>query len=298
MFNKGVLFLVFITIYQLSFSQIQKDTTFTVYAEYKKNIKTYPFIQIVKPKHNSNIKVLENIVYKNTGKRNLYLDAFLSKAPKKHPAIFLIHGGGWKSGNKEMNTPMALQLASAGYNVFSLEYRLSDEDQYPSGMEDILEAIQFIIKNQHQYQVNPNKIAVLGCSSGAQMANLIGQKHPEYIKAIVNVDGILAFHHPESKEGKMAAAWLGGSYEEVPQTWEDASPLNHVTIKSPPILFINSQFERFHAGRDDMIKKLNAFGIYSEIQKIENSPHAFWVFDPWFNPTIQYTLQFLNKTLK
>jgi pectinesterase len=45
---------------------------------------------------------------------------------------------------------------------------------------------------------------------------------------------------------------------------------------SPPILFINSQFDRFHAGRDDMIAELNTFGIYSEIKKIENSPHAFW----------------------
>lgn len=118
------------------------------------------------------------------------------------------------------------------------------------------------------------------------------------VQAIVDIDGILAFHHLESSEGKVASEWLGGTYEEKPTVWNEASALNNVTNHSPPILFINSSNPRFHAGRDDMIKKLNEFNIYSEVHEIPNTPHPFWLFHPWFNQTNNFTLQFLNKIFK
>lgn len=130
------------------------------------------------------------------------------------------------------------------------------------------------------------------------MASLIGTKYPEKVNAVINIDGILAFHHPDSEEGKVAAFWLGGTYEEIPEMWIDASAITHVSAKTPPFLFIHSQFKRFHAGRDDFIKKLKRLGTSCKVESIENSPHAFWLFDPWFLPTSQYIVNFLNLTLK
>ena len=71
------------------------------------------------------------------------------------------------------------------------------------------------------------------------------------------------------------------------------------TIKNtPPILFVNSQWNRFHAERNDMIRILSQYGIYSEIKTFENSPHSFWFFNPWFEKTVTFTTQFLDKILK
>ena len=47
-----------------------------------------------------------------------------------------------------------------------------------------------------------------------------------------------------------------------------------------------------------MIKKLNEYNIYSEIKEIKDSPHTFWLFEPWFEDTTHSIIQFLNKQFK
>ena len=118
------------------------------------------------------------------------------------------------------------------------------------------------------------------------------------VQAIIDVDGILAFRHPESEEGAVAAAWLGGTYDEKPATWTEASPLSHVDKKTPPVLFINSSLPRFHAGRDDMIQKMKTFNTYTEVHTFPDTPHPFWFFDPWFDDVVKYTATFLDKVFK
>ena len=125
--------------------------------------------------------------------------------------------------------------------------------------------------------------------------------HPERssdVQAIVNIDGTLAFHHPESVEGKAASEFLGGTYAQKPEVWEEAAPLNHAGKNTPPIIFINSSIPRFHAGRDDMIKILDRHGIYHEEHTLPDTPHPFWFFHPWFEPTREITIRFLNRVLK
>lgn len=281
-----------------SFSQAVKDTSYTIVSEYKKQIKKYPFIEIVASMPNKNVLEQKNIEYASIGNRKLHLDSYIFNSNKKLPAVILIHDGGWKSGDKSMLRPFAEQISKKGYQCFAIEYRLSDEAKYPAGIQDVLQAIEFVKKNAKKFNVNVDKIAILGRSSGGQMASLIGTKFNNDIKAIINIDGILAFHHPESSEGKYAALWLGGTYEEISEIWNDASALSHVNEKTPPILFINSQHERFHAGRNDMIEKLNTYKIDSKVIEIPDSPHTFWLFHPWFDKTIEYTINFLDEKLK
>ena len=278
--------------------QVAKDTSFTVISEYKKQLKKYPHIKIVQAETNPSVLEQKDIVYTANENRPLHLDSYLFKSNTKLPAVVMLHGGGWKSGDKSMLEPLAEKIALNGYQCFAIEYRLSDEAQYPAGIDDILKAITFIKNNAERFGVDANKIAILGQSSGAQMASLIGTKYNTEVDAIINIDGVLAFHHPESTEGKYASLWLGGTYEEIPEIWKDAAALFHTNEKTPPILFINSQYDRFHAGRNDMIEILKKHKIYSRIEIIPDSPHTFWLFEPWFEKTVQYTLDFLNEKLK
>ncbi len=285
------------------------DTTYNEKSVYRKVKKDYPTISLVQPKKHATVNEKKEIVYKKIKDRKLHLDAYCNKTNPKNPAIVIIHGGGWRSGNKSQMETFAIEIASKGYSCFNIEYRLSLEAPYPAGIFDVKKAIQSIKKNARKYNVDTTKIAVLGCSSGGQMAALIGTtngnpnfedknknvKFSSKVNAIIDIDGTLAFKHPESKESTAAALWLGGTYDENPKTWEAAAPLNHTDAKTPPILFINSSIPRFHAGRDGMIAILNQHGIYNEVQTIENSPHSFWFLNPWFDPTIQFTTQFLDK---
>lgn len=289
----------------------QSDTSYTVFSTYNKEIKKFPFIEIVKEREHKNLNSSLNLVYNSIDSRDLHLDAYYKKGKKPQPAVILIHGGGWKSGDKSQMRIFAQELAIKGYSCFTIEYRLSPEARYPAAIFDVKNAIKYIKANAKKFNVNPDKVAVLGCSSGGQMAALIGATNNNLefespsginenasVQAIIDLDGILAFKHPESEEGKSASLWLGGSFDEQPEIWKQASALNHVSASTPPILFINSDMVRFHAGRTDMISKLNSYKIYSEVKNISNSPHSFWFFNPWFQPMVKYTVDFLDKIFK
>lgn len=293
------------------FSQTPVDTSYTISSTYKKEIKKFPFIKITKKPKNIEVIQQKDLIYKSIESRDLHLDAFYKKQKSSNPAVLLIHGGGWKSGNNSQMNLMAQEIASKGYSCFSIEYRLSDEAPFPAGIIDVKTAIKYIKENAKKFNVDTDKIAVLGCSSGGQMAALIGTTNGDKtfeeknkftqnsnVQAVIDMDGVLAFHHPESTEGKYAALYLGGTYEEKPEIWEKASALSNTNSNSQPILFINSDMVRFHAGRDDMIAILNRHQIYSEVKTIQNSPHSFWFFDPWFDEIVNYSTQFLDKIFK
>jgi len=292
--------------------QYKVDTSYTIKSTYAKLIKKYPFITIPEITSNPDVKETFDLVYNQEQDRVLHFDAFVNTKKKKNSAVIMIHGGGWRSGNKNQMQFIGKGIAAKGYSCFSIEYRLSLEAKYPTGVVDVKNAIKFIKDNAAKFNVDPNKIAVLGCSSGGQMAALIGttntnslfedknfkSRSSSKVHAIIDVDGVLAFKHPESSEGDMAAFWLGGKSDEIPQNWKNASALSHTDKNTPPVLYICSSIPRFHAGRDDMIQILNQYKIYNEVQTIPDSPHSFWFYEPWFTQTISYSVRFLDKIFK
>ncbi|ULC59033.1 alpha/beta hydrolase [Flaviramulus sp. BrNp1-15] len=314
-FLKSIIFtLIIIAALKLQSQEKQPDfKPYNIETTYKKLKKNYPFIKPIEPLVSDKIIYEEDIVYKKINGNKLKLDVYTpkSKNPKQnYPAVLLIHGGGWLVGSKENQRVMAQHLALKGYVAISASYRLGLEAPYPAAVIDLKDAIVWMRKKAKKHHINQDKIAVLGASAGAQLATLIGvtPNSPIYgfdatisdeVQAIVNIDGIVSFIHPEaSAEGKMASIWLNGNRTENPKNWKEASPLEYVNSNTPPTLFINSSQPRFHAGRDDMIFILNKYNIYNEIHTIDDSPHAFWLMHPWFETTLNYTVTFLNKVLK
>ena len=294
--------------------EVPRDTSFTVHSAFVKERKRYPFIQIAQVEPIKGVRLVRDVVYSTIGNRELRLDVFYpaGRKRKRYPGVLLVHGGGWRSGNKSQQAPLAQQLAARGYVAVAVEYRLSLEAPYPAAVHDLKAAVRWMRANAAALQLDPTKIAALGVSAGGQLAALLGatnglptfegnggnENQDSAVQAIIDIDGVLAFKHPESEEGAVAAMWLGGTYEEAPEVWEEASPLSHVSKHTPPTLFINSSLPRFHAGRDDMIRKLDAHGIYSQVYTLPDTPHPFWLFHPWFQPTVDYTVAFLDRVFK
>jgi len=288
---------------------IPRDTSFTVRATYEKEKKKRPYIEIANPVLSPSVGSETDIHFKEINGHSLVLDVFYPKQTGRlNPAVLLIFGGGWRSGDKSQNHAMAIELAAQGYIAVSAEYRLSLEAPYPAAVADLKDALRWMRKHASAYGIDTSQIAVMGCSAGGQLAALLGTTSKTIglggeridtagasVQAIINIDGTLAFHHPESAEGAVAAQWLGGTYAERPDNWENAAPLNHVDLYTAPVLFINSSIPRFHAGRDDMIRKLDSLGIYSEVHTLADTPHPFWFFHPWFRPMMQQITGFLKK---
>lgn len=289
---------------------IPRDTSFNIAATLLKEQKKRPLIRVADPQSADSVRVAFARVYDRVGNRELKADIFYPAATKKaRPAVLLIFGGGWRSGDRTHNYAMCKALANAGFVAVTADYRLSMEARYPAAVADLEAVLRWMRRNAKRYGIDPARIATLGCSAGGQLATLVGltagntafgpdpesKKINSTVQAIINIDGTLAFRHPESAEGKAASDWLGGNYDSAKANWESAAPLNHVTTSAPPILFLNSSIPRFHAGRDDMIRKLDSLGIYSEVHTFGDTPHPFWFFHPWFDPMMSHIITFLHR---
>jgi len=300
-------------------SVIPRDTTYTVSGTFAKLKKQYPDIAKVEPRTHPQVNEQRDVVYQTFGqtlfgKRELHADVFLPVKGNSRPAIVLVHGGGWRAGDKSMNTPMAQELALRGIVAISIEYRLSLEAKYPAAVQDVKSAVAWVRQHAAQLGVNPHAIAVGGASAGGQLAALTGATNgvamlggeempqPELstVQAVVDMDGILDFMHPESLALKRNANnadvfWFGGDYNALPNRWKEASPVSWIKKNAPPFLFVNSSQTRFHAGYQTVVSRLDAAGIYNEVHVLKHAPHSYWLFDPWFAPTVDYITMFLNK---
>ncbi|MEO7047808.1 MAG: alpha/beta hydrolase [Ferruginibacter sp.] len=320
--NTILLLIICMTVKQ-SFSQSvngitnQPDTSFTTHSAYISALKEFPGITIVKQTHSKAVQEKYNIVYCKRDKQELLLDVFSpsKKTKEKRTAIVIIFGGGWRSGSRSQHYPLAEKLAGLGYVCFTPDYRLSKEAYFPAAIYDVKASIRWVKENAEKYNVDTAKLAILGFSAGGEIAAFTGNtngiasfdgdgcndKPSSWVHAIIDIDGTLSFVHAESGEGddskKISAAtyWLGYPKAEKPELWKAASPLTYTGRHTPPTLFINSSLDRMHAGRTDYINMLNGFGTYTEIKSFENSPHAFCLFNPWFQPNVQYIDDFLKK---
>jgi acetyl esterase/lipase len=113
------------------------------------------------------------------GFRPLTLDLYTppkGKAPR--PLVIYIHGGGWMNGTARnaaayANFPAVLaDLASRGYVVASLNYRLGSEAKFPAATQDVDAAIRWLKAHAADYGIDKTRVAIWGGSAGGQLAAL------------------------------------------------------------------------------------------------------------------------------
>ncbi|PPK88753.1 acetyl esterase/lipase [Neolewinella xylanilytica] len=290
-----------------------RDTSYSIHSTYLKVKKDHPAVRPVYARSYEGVREDTNLVYASVeARRDLHLDVWYPKVRAGlRPGILMIHGGGWTTGSKENLHPMAQRLAAEGYVTVTPEYRLSAEAPYPAGVRDLKRAVRWMRAHAEEYGIDTSRIAAYGASAGAHLASLLGttnelsrydtpgtsNAYSDDVQAVLNIDGIVSFVHPDAEpewSGKSANAWLGDYVLNYPR-WREASPLEYVDEATPPFLFVNSSYPRFHAGREELIKKLNQYNTFSKVYTLENSPHGFWLLQPWFEPTVDHAVNFLRE---
>jgi acetyl esterase/lipase len=289
---------------------------------YAKLIKAYPFISIASMDLPADVRKIADQTYTRYGSRCLKLDMYLPGAPQSGqglPVVVLVHGGGWGSGFRSEFAPMAVRLAQRGYAAVTISYRLSGEALYPAAIHDARAAVRWVREHAGQYHLDPQRIALAGGSAGGQIASLAGvtghldQFDPgaadssvsSAVQAIVNIDGLSDFTSEAARANEddparkitAAGAWFGGRYAEKTALWRQASPIQYVRPGMPPILFIDSSKPRFAVGRDEMVARMTSVGAISQVVLLPDTPHSFWLFDPWLQPTVDATVEFLAKQM-
>ena len=89
---------------------------------------------------------------------------------EKLPVVIDIHGGGWMYGDKELNKPYCLTIASKGNVVFNMSYRLCPDVTADEQLRDIAKALQWVKANLDNYPCDKNNICLTGDSAGGMLA--------------------------------------------------------------------------------------------------------------------------------
>ncbi|MDI9876476.1 alpha/beta hydrolase [Flectobacillus rivi] len=321
------LLLIFLLVFsgKMSIAQykpIPRDTTYNVKKVHSQIKRDYPYAIPVPDQTPANVTEARDLIYAHLpqtpfGPRDLHLDIFRPKKKGKYPALLMIHGGGWRSGEKSMQVPLAQLIANKGFVTIPVEYQLSLEAPYPAAVHNIKAAIRWVKAHAQEFDIDTTKMAISGCSAGGHLASLVGLTGgvPRFegtmgnhlgvstkLQAIVDIDGVINFLAPSSlnlerKSDSPDAAWLGGVFSEKPLVWKEASPAYWITEKSVPMLFLNSGYSRFHAGQDELIGQYKEWGIYQEVHQFNVKVHPFWLFHPWADESAQYMADFLKKVL-
>ena len=119
------------------------------------------------------LKETNNIAYLDDGHIHHQLDVYYPEGTKETdrlPVIIDIHGGGWMYGDKELNKYYCLEIATKGYVVFNMSYRLYPEVNVKQQLQDISHCLLWISKNLSSFPCDTDNIFLTGDSAGGMLA--------------------------------------------------------------------------------------------------------------------------------
>jgi carboxylesterase type B len=95
------------------------------------------------------------------------LDLWLPKATRSAPLVLVIHGGGFRQGEKGVPPGTLQQYLAEGWAVAALNYRLTDTAPAPAAYLDCARALQFLRHHASQWRIDSRRVASTGRSAGA-----------------------------------------------------------------------------------------------------------------------------------
>jgi len=116
--------------------------------------------------------VTRDIPYAKAHERQV-LDVYAPAGAKNLPVVFWIHGGGWQTGDKSMVALKPKAFNDAGFVFVSINHRLLPTVEMEAITRDVAAALGWVHKNIAAQGGDPNRLLVMGHSSGGQLAALM-----------------------------------------------------------------------------------------------------------------------------
>jgi acetyl esterase/lipase len=201
------------------------------------------------------VKVLSDLEYVPGGHERQKLDLYLpEKASGPLPVVLWVHGGGWKAGDKA-NSP-AMFLATKGFAVASMNYRLSQHAVFPAQINDCKAAVRWLRANSTKYGLDQAHIGAWGSSAGGHLVALLGTTNG--LKDLEGAEGAV----DQSSDVQAVVDWfgptdlitvgkkdtrselIGGDASENPDKARRASPMTYVSAKACPMLIMHGDQDK------------------------------------------------------
>jgi acetyl esterase/lipase len=133
----------------------------------------------------------KSYTYSTVNDCELQADVFRLPDEQVRPAIIWLHPGGLVTGSRDwLSTDQLNQYVQAGYVVVAIDYRLAPETKLSDIVSDVEEAYSWVrAEGLDLFQVDPDRIALVGHSAGAFLALTVGSRLQPPPKALVSFYG-------------------------------------------------------------------------------------------------------------
>jgi acetyl esterase/lipase len=241
-----------------------------------------------------------NLTYCNSQTLDLYIPRAAVTRPL--PIAMYVHGGGMTAGDKSDLNPVFLDaLASAGYAVASVNYRLAPQFKFPAQIEDVKCAIRYLRAKAPRYGLNGREIFAFGTSVGGQLVALAALTGPHsafdvgpYAAEPSNLMAAADMFGPANLT-EQASGFTPSGIQQVFGTNDHpdlvlASPTHFVAPNSPPILLIQGVDDTkvLKSQSIELFRDLKAAGDHTQLVLVQNMGHMFVQAGPKpLNPSLQ-----------
>jgi acetyl esterase/lipase len=245
------------------------------------------------------------------------LDVFRPKGVTNGPVVFLVPGGAWMVGNKELYANVAGCLAEQGVVVVLANYRLWPTARPSEQIKDVARAFAWTCNHVKDYGGDPKQIFLCGHSAGGHLVSLLTTDETYLkaeglnagaIKGVISVSGVYrigAFPIGLTFDGPLGSLRLETMWNPFSLVFgneavqKKTSPLTHVRPGLPPFLILYAQYELPPLPRmaEDFTAALKAKQCNARIMRITGRNHdsvMFWA-TASDDPVIRTILEFVQK---
>jgi len=174
------------------------------------------------------------------------LDVYLPAHPDHAPILFMVHGGGWRRGDKDNPGVIENKVAHwvpQGVIFVSVNYRMLPDAPPLTQANDVARALAKVQALAPSWGGDPGNIVIMGHSAGAHLVALIDAA-PEIATAqgakpwrgavlldsgAMNVPAIMTNRHPSLYDE---------AFGDDPAQWQAASPFHRLSGSIPPVLAV------------------------------------------------------------
>lgn len=243
----------------------------------------------------------QTVVYARPDGQPLALDVYRPQvAPTTPvPAVIVVHGGGWSAGDKGEAPLTSAWLASRGFAVFDVQYRLAPQPSWRLLVADVKCAITWVKGRSREagVTVDPARVNVLGRSAGGHLALLAAYTAADpdlpasceggdpsvasVVALYAPTDLVWGYAHPTNPRvydsSAKLRAFLGGTPETAADAYQKASITNRVTAAAPRTLLVHGGHDQFvgKAHAEMLAPRLQAAGVPHGLLIVPYGHHGF-----------------------
>jgi acetyl esterase/lipase len=226
------------------------------------------------------VRIVHDVAYGADRKQRF--DVYIPRGARNAPVILMVHGGGWRTGDKRSRGVVGNKVqrwSRDGFIVISVNYRLLPGTDPVEQARDVARALAEAQGRLAEWGGDPTKVVLMGHSSGAHLVALLNARPSlatslgarPWLAAVILDSAALDVVTTMTRPHLRLYAQAFGADREY---WREASPLHHLSAGAKPMLLVCSSLRRDSCpAATKFAAKATSLGVRTEVVPVAKS-HA------------------------